>query len=110
MIDYLMIVNGSEKPLWTIELFGLLNDRNIDVSMYTNCKGVNPAHKELSWYANSNESEIVTTRERFDEATKLGWKVFEEELSLDFLKTTLTKDHYAAIVLVDVCRLYDKTK
>lgn len=77
LIDYSKVANGNETPLWTIELFALLKERNIDVSMYTNCKGVNPGHKNLNWYANSDENEILTTKERFDEATKLNWKVYE---------------------------------
>lgn len=83
LIDYQTVENGSETPLWTIELFSLLKDRNIEVKMYTSCKGINPAHKDLSWYANSNESEILTTTERFDEAVKQNWKVYEVMYTVD---------------------------
>lgn len=71
------IVASHEKPLWTIELFCLLKEIGINVSMYTNCEGVNPQHRRLSWYANSFENEISATRERFAQAKDNNWNVYE---------------------------------
>jgi len=72
------IVSSDQKPLWTIELFCLLREVGLDVSMYTICEGVNPQHKRLSWYANSStEYEAAATQERFQQARINQWKVYE---------------------------------
>ena len=75
------IVTSDEKPLWTIELFCLLKEVGMDVCMYTNCEGVNPEHRRLSWYANSSEREIRATRKRFAQAKDNNWNVYEVRLS-----------------------------
>ena len=70
-------VANRETPLWTIELFNLLQSSGVDVSMFTKCKGVNPAHMDFQWYANSIETDSRTTQDWFDLADRENWSVFE---------------------------------
>lgn len=97
---------AAERPLWTIELLELLRGSRVDVTMFTVCKGVNPEHSSLAWYANSSESERDRTTECFERARRDNWPVFEKSVDLQLLKTIACETDNAVILLVDANMLY----
>jgi hypothetical protein len=67
----------SNMPLWTIELFCWMKEMDFDVCMYTNCKGVNPKHASINWYATGIENEEENVQELFAYADSKGWLVHQ---------------------------------
>jgi hypothetical protein len=100
----------TARPLWTIELFELLRDSAVDATMFTSCKGINPSHTSLSWYANSNETEYAQTTECFERAKRNNWPVYEKAIDMRLLKSICTETDHAVILLVDANTLYKQDR
>ena len=67
-----------ETPLWTVELFCLLQELDVHCVMLTQHAGFTPSHSDISWYSENlteNESERVTACFAF--AREKDWNVLQ---------------------------------
>jgi hypothetical protein len=102
-------VCSDERPLWTIELFHMLQSAGVEVEMYTKYRGVNPAHHKLRWYENAHDSELLRIQECFEQTEKEQLPVFERSISLEQLKSAAKDSNTAIILLLDVHTLLKRT-
>lgn len=66
----------SSKPMWTIELFMMLNkSSNCNFTFYTLCEGVAPHHFCIDWYSSSIERDEVDINRLFKDAQQRGWPI-----------------------------------
>ena len=80
------LIRCRSSPLWTIDLFillndswrginpKLLNDHQVEFSMYTTSVGMHDHHREISWYQNDEETHI---NDQFTKAKDIGLSINE---------------------------------
>jgi hypothetical protein len=68
----------TKTPLWTIELFLFLKERNMNVSFSTSVKGMNENHSQLQWYKDHINDDRLRVEEKFDIVKQNDWKIENE--------------------------------
>jgi hypothetical protein len=94
----------KSTPLWTIDIYVALRDSGItDASMYTTSMGIDPKHRENSWYASHLDSDVERIDGKFKRAAAEQWSI--EEVRFDLAQFCTQKlpqsgGMLAAIILV----------
>ena len=63
------------RPLWTIDIFCLLKEFDVQCKFLTTCIGTGPHHKELVWYSADMEEDAVRVASMFERAATNRWDV-----------------------------------
>lgn len=90
------------RPLWTIEIFLLLNKFGINCTMFTLSKGIESHHSNYAWYRDTMEEDIGYVYKAFQDAEVQGLSIRHQTVSLSQLKSYLKNpQRNVAIILIN---------
>jgi hypothetical protein len=65
------------RALWTVDIFCLLREFEMDVIFFTTCIGTASHHSEILWYSNNITEDAIRIRSLFEMASRYGWPIHE---------------------------------
>lgn len=103
--SFLQPFYDRSTPLWTIDIYVALRDSGItDATMYTTSIGIDPKHRENSWYASHLDSDVERIDGKFKRAAAEKWRIEEIQFDLrQFCTHKLPQSGVTLAAIILVC-------